>query len=229
MSIRVNLRRIFCFCPKECSTLHWWAKQNDVYNKRCQQVYKFLFKNQEYHLFLPKGMQHTALVGKTNGQRRSACSAVQWTRRRRYSLGFKDQGVGTRETGHRRAQWKNIYSAGNQRELDRWRRQVPQYNWGLMDKETRIPECIRDNKHRSACKNAYEMHNCQSNFSGQGTTFLENESTFLGKQVTLLGKQILINSTFWSRGVLRLFLGSSLVSPWSLIRERLARYKGRES
>ena len=26
-----------------------------------------IFKNQEYHLFLPKGMQHTALVGKTNG------------------------------------------------------------------------------------------------------------------------------------------------------------------
>ena len=24
-----------------------------------------IFKNQEYHLFLPKGMQHTALVGKT--------------------------------------------------------------------------------------------------------------------------------------------------------------------
>ena len=33
-------------------------------------------------------------------------------------------------------------------------------NWGLMDKETRIPEYILDNKHRSVCKNAYEMHNC---------------------------------------------------------------------
>ena len=33
-------------------------------------------------------------------------------------------------------------------------------NWGVMDKEKRIPEYIRDNKHRSACKNAYKMHNC---------------------------------------------------------------------
>ena len=31
---------------------------------RLRLLQKYL-KNQEYHLFLPKGMQHTALVGKT--------------------------------------------------------------------------------------------------------------------------------------------------------------------
>ena len=40
---------------------------------------------------------------------------------------------------------------------------------------------------------------------------------------------ILRKVLFWWLGVLRFILGSSLVSPWSLIRERLARYKGRES
>ena len=43
MSISVNSKIIICYCPKECSALHWWAKQNDVYNKRCQHVYTFLF------------------------------------------------------------------------------------------------------------------------------------------------------------------------------------------
>ena len=42
MSIIVNSRIIFCFCPKECCVLHWWAKQNKIYNDRCQHVYKFL-------------------------------------------------------------------------------------------------------------------------------------------------------------------------------------------
>lgn len=42
MSISVNSKIIICYCPKECSALHWWAKQNDVYNKRCQHVYTFL-------------------------------------------------------------------------------------------------------------------------------------------------------------------------------------------
>ena len=132
-----------------------------------------IFKNQEYHLFLPKGMQYIALVGKTNGQRRGLLGmyAEDWTKCGKSA---------------RRTSTENWTGGG---------RQVPQYNWGLMDKEARIPEYIRDNKHRSACKNAYEMHNCQSSFSGKGTTFLENESTFLGKQVTLSGKQILINST----------------------------------
>ena len=36
-------------------------------------------------------------------------------------------------------------------------------------------------------------------------------------------------STFLSFGVLWSFLGSSLVSPWSLTRENLGRYKGSES
>ena len=44
MSISVNSKIIICYCPKECSALHWWAKQNDVYNKRCQHVYTFLKK-----------------------------------------------------------------------------------------------------------------------------------------------------------------------------------------
>ena len=22
---------IFCFCPKECNKLHWWAKQNKIF------------------------------------------------------------------------------------------------------------------------------------------------------------------------------------------------------
>ena len=39
---------------------------------------------------------------------------------------------------------------------------------------------------------------------------------------------ILINSIFFSFGVLRSFLGSSLVRPWSLDREGLVRYKGKE-
>ena len=40
---------------------------------------------------------------------------------------------------------------------------------------------------------------------------------------------ILIKSIFWWLGVLRFILGSSLVSPWSLTRENLVRYKGIES
>ena len=39
---------------------------------------------------------------------------------------------------------------------------------------------------------------------------------------------ILINSTFWWLVVLRSFLGSSLVLRWSLAREGLVRYKGKE-
>ena len=49
MSISVNSKIIICYCPKECSALHWWAKQNDVYNKRCQHVYTFQKNNRVRH------------------------------------------------------------------------------------------------------------------------------------------------------------------------------------
>ena len=49
MSISVNLKIIICYCPKECSALHWWAKQNDVYNKRWQHVYTFQKNNRVRH------------------------------------------------------------------------------------------------------------------------------------------------------------------------------------
>ena len=58
-----------------------------------------------------------------------------------YCLGFKDQGVGTRETGHRRAQWKNIYSARNHRGLDRQREAsalIQLWVNGQRNKNTRI-------------------------------------------------------------------------------------------
>ena len=64
--------------------------------------------------------------------------------------------------------------------------------------------------------------------SGKESTFLGWESTFLGIKTTLFGRN-LNKQHFWRLGVLWVFLGSSLVSPWSLARGRLGRYKGRKS
>ena len=54
------------------------------------------------------------------------------------------------------------------------------------------------------------------------------ESTFLGMKSTLsdgnLNKTHLLHF-----GVLSMFLGSSLVRPWSFTRGRLERYRGKES
>ena len=55
-----------------------------------------IFKNQDYHLFLPKGMQHTALVGKTmvRGGRYSAGNRRALNRLKREE-GGKDTRDGT--------------------------------------------------------------------------------------------------------------------------------------
>ena len=56
-----------------------------------------IFKIKDYPLFLPKGMQYIALVGKTNGQ--GGALAAQFSGR---AKGATVQGLETRESGHAR-------------------------------------------------------------------------------------------------------------------------------
>ena len=69
----------------------------------------------------------------------------------------------------------------------------------------------------------------EETISGNDSTFSVTESTFLGMGKTLLVSHNLNKQHIYNSGVLRSFLGSSLVCPWFLTRENLGRYKGRES
>ena len=139
-------------------------------------------------MFLPKGMQHTALVGKTiwlgAGITRGVAARTEpsdgeyekhlwpepqewtgggnFTRRARRELNRKrGGGLGSRDTrdGTPSSVVEEYLLGGKSPRTGQVAEASAPINWGLMDKETRIPECIRDNKHRSACKNANEVQN----------------------------------------------------------------------
>ena len=73
------------------------------------------------------------------------------------------------------------------------------------------------------------MQNNQENFLSDVNSRLYKESCWF-QRLSLANSivKILIKSTFWWLGVLWVFLGSSLVLPWSLTRGGLGRCKGRE-
>ena len=53
--------RSFCFCPNECNSLHWWAKQKEILYNLCQQLalesYGFADRSTEWEIRTPSSAQ----------------------------------------------------------------------------------------------------------------------------------------------------------------------------